>query len=95
MSTHASVLRSADSLDQAAQALTKLSVDRAPANLAGWEATNLLTVASALVAAADRRQETRGCHWRDDFPDASDVYRGHFLAGIDADGGIVETWEEA
>jgi L-aspartate oxidase len=95
MSAHASVLRSADSLDQAAQALTKFSVDRAPANLAGWEATNLLTVAGALVAAADRRQETRGCHWRDDFPDASDVFRGHFLAGIDADGGIVETWEAA
>jgi len=95
MSAHASVLRSADSLDQAAQALAKLSVDRAPANLAGWEATNLLTVADALVAAAERRQETRGCHWRDDFPDASDVFRGHFLAGIDDDGAITETWEQA
>jgi L-aspartate oxidase len=95
MSAHASVLRSADSLDQAAQALTKLSLDRSAAHLASWEATNLLTVAGALVAAATQRQETRGCHWREDFPDASDVYRGHFLAALDANGGFTETWEEA
>ncbi|MFB9449818.1 L-aspartate oxidase [Dactylosporangium vinaceum] len=94
MSAHASVLRSADSLDQAAQALTKLSLDRAAANVAAWEASNLLTVASALVAAAMQRQETRGCHWREDFPDASDVYRGHFLAALDDAGALTETWED-
>ena len=33
-----------------------------------WEATNLLTVAAALVAAARLREETRGSHWREDFP---------------------------
>ncbi|WP_432983836.1 L-aspartate oxidase [Dactylosporangium sp. CA-233914] len=95
MSAHASVLRSADSLDQANQALTKLSLDRAAANVAAWEATNLLTVASALVAAATQRQETRGCHWREDFPDASDVFRGHFLAALDDAGALTETWEDA
>ncbi|MER7273596.1 L-aspartate oxidase [Dactylosporangium sp. NPDC000244] len=98
MSAHASVLRSADSLEHAAQALTKLSLDRDPnatANMAAWEATNLLTVASALVAAATQRQETRGCHWREDFPDASDVFRGHFLAALDDAGALTETWEDA
>ncbi|MEV8514435.1 L-aspartate oxidase [Dactylosporangium sp. NPDC051484] len=95
MSAHASVLRSAESLDQAGQALTKLSLDRATPNVAAWEATNLLTVASALVAAATQRQETRGCHWREDFPDASDVYRGHFLAALDDAGALTETWEDA
>ncbi|MEV6931653.1 L-aspartate oxidase [Dactylosporangium sp. NPDC051485] len=95
MSAHASVLRSAESLDQATQALAKLSLDRASANVAAWEATNLLTVASALVAAATQRQETRGCHWREDFPDASDVFRGHFLAALDDAGALTETWEDA
>ncbi|WP_432833958.1 L-aspartate oxidase [Dactylosporangium sp. CA-092794] len=95
MSAHASVLRSAASLDEAMQALTKLSLDRAAANVAAWEATNLLTVASALVSAAAPRQETRGCHWREDFPAASDVYRGHFLAALDDAGAITETWEDA
>src|SRR5205807_7543975 len=43
-----------------------------------WEATNLLTVASALTAAARAREETRGSHWREDFPDLDDAaWRGH------------------
>ena len=43
---------------------------------AAWEATNLLTVAAALVAAAPLREETRGSHWRDDFPDRDDERLG-------------------
>ena len=35
-----------------------------------WETTNLLTVSAALAAAAALREETRGSHWREDFPDA-------------------------
>nr|WP_229835751.1 L-aspartate oxidase [Dactylosporangium sucinum] len=95
MSAHASVLRSAESLDQAAQALTKLSLDRSTPHVAAWEATNLLTVAGALVGAAAQRHETRGCHWREDYPDASEVFRGHFLAALDDAGALTETWEEA
>jgi L-aspartate oxidase len=93
MSTHAGVLRSAASLSAAVADLAKLGDAHAPANLASWEATNLLTVASALVAAAIRREETRGCHWRDDFPDARDEFRGHFVAGIDPAGALTELWE--
>ena len=37
-----------------------------------WETTNLLTLAGALVDAAGLRQETRGSHWREDFPDRDD-----------------------
>jgi L-aspartate oxidase len=62
-------------------------------NTASWEATNLLTVASALVLAAQRREETRGCHWREDFPTASPLWRGHLLAGLDGTGWLTETWE--
>ncbi|WP_328547656.1 L-aspartate oxidase [Streptomyces platensis] len=51
-----------------------------------WEATNLLCVARVLVAAAQRRAETRGCHWREDHPDRDDVsWRRHFRITLDAD----------
>jgi L-aspartate oxidase len=93
MSAYAGVLRNAASLEVAAEQLGKFGDRRAPANLANWEAANLLTVASALVAAATRRQETRGCHWREDFPDASESYRGHLLAGLDKYGSVTEAWE--
>jgi len=52
--------------------------------MAAWEATNLVTVASALVAAATRREETRGCHWREDFPEADGAWLGHLVAGLDS-----------
>ena len=64
-------------------------------NTGSWEASNLLTVATALVAAAYRREETRGCHWREDFPNASPRWLGNLLAGIDGGGVLTETWEPA
>jgi len=39
-----------------------------------WEATNLHLVATALTSAARLREETRGCHWREDFPDRDDAH---------------------
>ena len=48
------------------------------ADVDAWETTNLLTVSSALVEAADRREETRGSHWREDFPERDDAdWAGH------------------
>src|SRR4051794_30358474 len=79
MTRGAGVLRSAGSLADTAAELTRLGADRGTPHNAAWEATNLLTVASALVASAYARRETRGCHWRDDFPTAADEWRGHLL----------------
>jgi L-aspartate oxidase len=93
MSTGAGVLRSAASLTGAAAALASLSRPGDRPRTDSWEATNLLTVASALVGAAVRREETRGCHWREDFPTDEPGWRGHLLAGIDEDGRLTETWE--
>ncbi len=93
MTRGAGVLRSAASLAETAAQLTALGERHAPANTATWEAANLLTVASALVAAASLRSETRGCHWREDFPDADPVWLGHLLAGVDASGTVTEAWE--
>ena len=49
---------------------------------AAWEATDLHLVATALVAAAARREETRGAHWREDCPDASDAWLGHLVSTL-------------
>jgi len=78
MSRGAGVVRSAASL---AGAL--VDGGRAAPNTASWEVTNLQTVAAALVVAAARRQETRGCHWREDFPEAADGWLGHLLVSLD------------
>ena len=83
MTDGAGVLRSAASLSSTAKALDALT-DRTSAtpSPAAWEATDLHQVATALVAAALRREETRGAHWREDFPDASDVWRGHLVTTV-------------
>ncbi|GAA1821077.1 L-aspartate oxidase [Luedemannella flava] len=93
MTRGAGVLRSADSLAATGATLAELSATRAKPNTATWEATNLVTVAGALVAAATTREETRGCHWREDHPGARDEWLGHLLAGLDSTGALTETWE--
>jgi L-aspartate oxidase len=94
MTRGAGVLRSADSLARTAKELSRLGEQRTTAHNAAWEATNLLTVASALVASAYARRETRGCHWREDHPTAADEWRGHLLDAIDAQGTLTQTFEE-
>ncbi|TDC87835.1 L-aspartate oxidase, partial [Actinomadura sp. 7K507] len=48
-----------------------------------WEVTNLYTVASAILLAARRRDETRGSHWREDFPERADgAWRGHLVTRL-------------
>ncbi|GAA4131985.1 L-aspartate oxidase [Actinomadura keratinilytica] len=97
MTAYAGVLRAADGLAAAARELARLAAT-APARaaepgVAAWEATNLLTVASAIVAAAGRRTETRGSHWREDHPDRDDdAWRGHLVTRL-ADGGLTTTYE--
>jgi L-aspartate oxidase len=94
MTRGAGVLRSADSLAATAKELTRLGEQRTTPRNAAWEATNLLTVASALVASAYARRETRGCHWREDYPNAADEWRGHLLNAIGLQGALTQTFEE-
>jgi L-aspartate oxidase len=101
MTAGAGVLRSADSLATTAAALARISEQATAAGepdvepcAEAWQATNLHTVASALVAGAQRRAETRGCHWREDYPETSDAWRGHLVtcvAGVD----LTTTFEPA
>jgi L-aspartate oxidase len=83
MTAGAGVLRSAASL-AATQAVLDELEDRASDEPcpAAWEATGLLTVAQALVAAAVRREETRGAHWREDHPESSDAWRGSLVTTL-------------
>lgn len=39
-----------------------------------WKAANLLTVARLVARAALRREESRGAHYRDDYPDRDDIH---------------------
>lgn len=93
MTDGAGVLRSAESLRRAAAALEALYATalteletRGKTAVPGtetWEATNLLCVARVLVAAAQRRAETRGCHWREDHPDRDDTdWRRHLVVRL-------------
>ncbi|MGW5037363.1 L-aspartate oxidase [Streptomyces parvulus] len=96
MTEGAGVLRSADSLDRAAGRLHDLHTEAREAlrdhgktsepGVDTWEATNLMCVARVLVAAASRREETRGCHWREDHPDRDDTAWGrHVVVRLNPD----------
>lgn len=95
MSRYAGVLRDADGLATAATLLDRLdpvaSPDRthgpAPSR-AAWEATNLHTLATVLVAAARARTESRGCHVRLDHPEPRPDWAHHVLSSVDAGGAL-------
>jgi L-aspartate oxidase len=40
----------------------------------GWRALNLVTVARLNTRAAHRREESRGAHYRDDYPQRDDIH---------------------
>lgn len=96
MSADAGVLRDLKGLDAADRGLAELAeTPAASCGTDGWEATNLLTVAAALVAAARAREETRGSHWRDDFPDRDDEHwRGHLDTTLSDDGTLLTSFVE-
>lgn len=80
MTSQVGVLRAAAGLAAAAGTLDELADQTTDAiDQQAWEATNLVTISAALADAAALREETRGSHWREDFPDRNDSeWAGHF-----------------
>ncbi|MEY3407938.1 MAG: hypothetical protein RL038_999 [Actinomycetota bacterium] len=75
-SRHVGVLRNAAGLAAAEVILSELLAtdnDATPCT-ENWEATNLHTLATALTLAAKTRNESRGSHQREDFPQTSDKW---------------------
>lgn len=90
------VLRSADSLRSAGESLRNLLAGATTTELSteAWETTNLHAISTALAAHALMREETRGSHWREDFPQTDDEHwRVRLLATADREGVIHTTRE--
>jgi L-aspartate oxidase len=88
MDADAGVLRSAESLDDATARLRDLAVDGdASPSTEDWETTNIHQIASVLASHASEREETRGSHWREDFPDRDDLrWRVRLVTRVREDG---------
>jgi L-aspartate oxidase len=102
MSARVGALRSGAGLAEATGRLAALAAGLGPdrvggagvriaPGVAGWEATDLLTVAGALATVAAVREETRGCHWREDHPGTEEDWRVHLDVRLDGDGALQVT----
>ena len=91
MSRFVGVVRDDVSLAAAADVLATVAgkVDGAGVpTRSAWEATNVLTMAAAVVVAATARTESRGCHRRADFPESRDEWRRHLDVRLGVDGAV-------
>src|SRR5205823_14175305 len=91
MSAHVGVVRDHEGFAAGLKTIAEMfEASTTDSRTENWEATNLLTVASAIAAAAQQRTETRGSHWRDDFPHSDPSWRGH-LTSVLRHGGSLQT----
>ena len=87
MSQGAGVMRSAKSLTETLAILDKLGQHQSTSpRIESWEVSNLYQLAMAIVKAALLRQESRGSHWRSDFPETLDIWQKHIVQKLDSDG---------
>ena len=95
MTRNVGVLRSAKSTNTAIDDLASLNVSYSGLlpNTKNWETSNLHTVATAISLAALTREETRGSHWREDFPEANDSWLKRVLIKSDSTGKLSVSYE--
>ena len=95
MSVGAGVIRTAESLSKTSTALAKVG-EQSSANpcVEAWETTNLFTLAQVIVASALIREETRGSHWREDFPAQSQSWVKRIVEAMDDAGNLSQKFEE-
>jgi L-aspartate oxidase len=95
MSRGAAVVRSGSSLTDVLHRLDRLKdATTIYANVEAWETTNLYLLATAIVRSALDRQESRGSHWREDFPESLDGWRKRIHQSIDEIGNWKTSYEE-
>jgi len=87
-----SVQRDAEGLRQAKEQIASLAayvMRHQFGTVEGWELQNLLLTAHCMCSAALARTESRGVHFRSDFPAADDeTWRCHLTQQVDVDGGV-------
>ena len=89
MTEGAGVLRSEKSLLSTLKQLELLGTRRSTTPcIEAWEVSNLYLLAVAIVRSALERKESRGSHWRSDFPDTSDLWQKRIIQKFGIDG----TW---
>jgi L-aspartate oxidase len=77
---NAGIVRSGDGLMDAAQALACWEKEAGrPTDRASYELSNMVLVGRLMVEAALTRVESRGAHYRSDFPETSDAWRRHIV----------------
>jgi L-aspartate oxidase len=95
MSKGAGVVRSKESLQETIATLDKLkNATTIFANLDAWETTNLYLLATAIVKSATQRTESRGSHFRSDYPKQSDDWVKRIHQNLANDGSWSSTTEE-
>ena len=95
MSTGAGVLRTRSSLEATDETLTRISkISSGNPCVEAWETTNLFTLARVIVTSALMREETRGSHWREDFPQESHSWMKRIVEKMDEDGNLTQSFEE-
>ena len=95
MSAGAGVIRTRGSLENTSEALERIGELRSDKPcVEAWETTNLLTLATVIVSSALIREETRGSHWREDFPNESDAWMKRILQEMDPSGNLSHRFEE-
>jgi L-aspartate oxidase len=90
MSRDAAVRRDAEGLGAVGNTLhNAVAVEPAfAATREDWEATNVHLLSASLVAAAYMRQESRGGHWRTDFPDTSPNWKKRIVTTLTSNGSL-------
>jgi len=78
----AGVVRDGAELDEALEMITfwcRYVMDKEFEDSEGWELQNMLTVSRLVCMSARQREESRGVHYRSDFPETSPSWQRHII----------------
>ncbi len=89
--TEESMSEAIDTIQEIKERAENISIDNRQLSmnqelLQRWELDNLLLVATSICHAARYRKESRGAHFRDDYPSRLDEFNHHTLIAIDHQG---------